>query len=60
MSEQGKINIRTKINKGLKKSYEVLLRRKATLGQDMVIADADGQPIVVPAADLLAKMEGGK
>lgn len=57
MSEQEKINIRTKINEGLKKSYKALLRRKAALGQDMVIADAAGQPLVVPAADLLAKRE---
>lgn len=60
MSEQEKINIRTKINKGLKKSYEALLRRKAALGQDMVIADVNGQPIIVPAADLLAKKRKNK
>lgn len=58
MSEQEKINLRAKINQGLKQSYESLLRRKAALGQDMVIADADGNPIVVPAVDLLAKKEG--
>lgn len=57
MSEQEKLDIRTKLNEGLKKSFEALLRRKAALGQDMVIADADGQPIVVPASDLLAKRE---
>lgn len=57
MSEQEKIIIRTKINTGLKQSYEGLLRRKAALRQDMVIADANGQPLVVPAADLLAKRE---
>jgi len=60
MSEQEKINIRTKINKGPKKSYEALLRRKAALGQDMVIADVNGQPIIVPAADLLAKKRKNK
>ena len=60
MSEQEKIDIRNKINEGLKKSYEALLRRKAALGQDMVIADANGQPLVVPAAELLAKREAEK
>ena len=55
MSEQEKLNLRTKINQGLKQSYEALLRRKAALGQDMVIADSTGQPVVVRAADLLAK-----
>lgn len=57
MSEQEKINIRTNLNEGLKKSYETLLRRKAALGQDMVIAGNNGQPIIVPASDLLAKIE---
>ncbi len=60
MSEQEKIDIRNKINEGLKKSYEALLRRKAALGQDMVIADANGQPLIVPAAELLAKREEEK
>lgn len=57
MSEQEKINIRAKLNEGLKKSYDTLLRRKAALGQDMVIAGDNGQPIVVSASDLLAKRE---
>lgn len=55
MSEQEKIELRAKIKQGLKLSYESLLRRKAALGQDMVIADADGQPRVVPAKELLDK-----
>lgn len=57
MSEEEKINFRAKLNQGLKQSYELLLRRKAALGQDMVIADADGQPVVVPAKELLQKEE---
>ncbi len=55
MSEQEELNLFDKINKGLKQSYENLLRRKAALGQDMVIADENGKPITVPAAVLLAK-----
>lgn len=58
MSEQEEIRLFETISKGLKKSYENLLRRKAALGQDMVIADAEGNPLVVPASELLAKMEG--
>lgn len=54
MSEQEKIILREKIITGLRQGYENLLRRKAALGQDMVIADENGQPIVVPAAQLLA------
>ena len=57
MSEQEEIRLFDKISNGLKESYETLLKRKAALGQDMVIADASGQPVVVPAADLLAKRE---
>lgn len=53
MSEKEKLNLIERIDKGLKQSYETLLRRKAALGQDMVIADANGQPVVVPAKELL-------
>ena len=60
MSEQEEIKLFDKISDGLKQSYESLLRRKAALGQDMVIADAAGQPVVVSAAELLAKREGMK
>ena len=49
MSEQEKRELRNKIEKGLKQSYEDLLRRKAALGQDMVFADENGLPRVVPA-----------
>ena len=57
MSEQEEIRLFDKISNGLKQSYETLLKRKAAIGKDMVIADASGQPVVVPAADLLAKRE---
>lgn len=53
MSEKEKLNLIERIDKGLKQSYETLLHRKAALGQDMVIADANGQPVVVPAKELL-------
>lgn len=53
MSERDEIKLFDKISNGLKQSYDSLLRRKAALGQDMVIADADGQPIVVPAKELM-------
>lgn len=57
MSEKEELKLFDQISNGLKQSYESLLRRKAALGQDMVIADAYGQPLVVSAADLLAKRE---
>ena len=53
MSEQEKITFINLIDRGLKQSYDDLVRRKAALGQDMVIADANGQPVTVPAAEIL-------
>ena len=57
MSEQEKIDLREKICKGLKQSFENMLRRKAALGQDMVFADENGQPRIVPAREALAEYE---
>lgn len=55
MSEQEELKMFEKITEGLKQSYENLLRRKAALGQDMVFADANGLPRIVPAKDALAE-----
>ncbi len=55
MSGQEKIDLREKICNGLKQSYENLLRRKAALDQDMVFADENGLPRIVPAKEALAE-----
>lgn len=60
MSEQEKTDLREKICQGLKRSYENLLRRKAALGQDMVFADENGMPRIVPAREALAEYERKK
>lgn len=60
MSEQEKIELHKKIYEGLKKSFEDLLRRKAALGQDMVFADENGKPRIVPARQALADYEARK
>ena len=57
MSEQDELILFDKIDKGLKQSYEDLLRRKAALGQDMVFADENGMPRVVPAKEALKEYE---
>ena len=57
MSEQEKQELENKICEGLKQSYEDLLRRKAALGQDMVFADENGMPRVVPAKEALKEYE---
>lgn len=55
MSGQEQIEFIQKLNEGLSKSYENLLRRKAALGQDMVFADGNGMPRTVPATEALAE-----
>lgn len=57
MSEQEELILFEKIDKGLKQSYENLLRRKAALGQDMVFADENGMPRVVSAKEALKEYE---
>lgn len=57
MSEIEERNMFEKIQEGLNASYENLLRRKAALGQDMVFADEEGMPRVVPAREALADYE---
>ena len=57
MSEQEKRELKEKLEKGLKQSYENLLRRKAALSQDMVFADENGMPRVVPAKEALKEYE---
>ena len=57
MSEREKLDLIATLNKGLKHSYENLLRRKAALGQDMVFSDENGQPRVVSARQVLAAYE---
>ena len=57
MSEQEKRELKDKLEKGLQQSYEDLLRRKAALGQDMVFADENGMPRVVPAKIALKEYE---
>ncbi len=54
MSDKEKIDLRQKICRGLKTSYENLLRRKAALDQDMVFADENGTPRIVSAKEALA------
>ena len=57
MSEQEELILFYKIEKGLKQSYEDLLRRKAALSQDMVFADEKGMPLIVPAKQALEQFE---
>lgn len=60
MSDDERKSLIQKLDIGLKRSYENLLRRKAALGQDMVFADKDGQPRVVSAREALAEYESNQ
>ena len=57
MSDKEKLNIIENLDKGLEKSYENLLRRKAALVQDMFFADENGLPRIVSAGEALAEYE---
>ena len=57
MSDKENLDIIETLDKGLEQSYENLLRRKAALGQDMVFADENGQPRIIPAREALAEYE---
>lgn len=51
MSEQDKINISDKITEGIRKAQQALFEHKAKLGESVVIADENGQPLTVKAED---------
>ncbi len=55
MPDRENLTIYDKVCLGLKISYEKLLRRKAALGQDMVFADENGMPRIVPAKEALSE-----
>ena len=49
MSKEDLIKQRNQLNKGLKESYEKMLRLKMKLGQKVVISDCEGKPITITA-----------
>jgi len=55
MSEQDKINLSDKITEGIRKAQRKLFERKARLGENVVIADENGKPIIVKAEDMLKR-----
>jgi hypothetical protein len=55
MSEEERLELREKLNKGLKESFEAMLRKKAMLNDTVVISDNNGNPIEVSARELLAE-----
>ena len=53
MSEQEKINLFARIRENISEAQRKMVERKAKLGENVVIADSNGMPIEIPAADAL-------
>jgi len=53
MSEQDKIDLYKRLSEAMKRSTKAMLERKAKLGENVVIADANGKPISISAEDSL-------
>lgn len=60
MSEQERIELREKLNKGLEESYEKMLLLKMKLGQDVVIGTLDGTPITLTAEEAWNRYQASK
>lgn len=55
MSDQDKINLSDIITEGIRKAQRELFERKAKQGESIVIADDNGQPVIVKAEDYLKR-----
>lgn len=57
MSDQEQIIFFDRITNGIRKAQKRLFERKVRLGETVVVADADGQPITITAEEALRKLE---
>lgn len=55
MSEQEEIKLFERIRKNIQQAQRELFERKAKLGESIVIADDNGQPVIVKAEDYLKR-----
>ena len=51
MSERETLDVREKLNKGLKESFEKMLLRKRQLGESVVTCDENGNVITLTAEE---------
>ena len=58
MSEQELIEYEKKLNKGLEKSFEKMLKQKVLLGQDIVTTDGEGNVIEISAKQAWEQLYG--
>lgn len=56
MSEQDKIILSDKITEGIHKAQKALFERKAKLGENVIVADINGQPISITAKEALRRL----
>ncbi len=56
MSEQDKIRVSDIITKAIRKTQRELYERKAKLGEKVVVADANGQPVTISAEEALRRI----
>lgn len=57
MSEQEKIDLITSLQRGMAKATRAMLDRKAKLGEPVIVADADGQPVRISAEDAMRRLD---
>lgn len=53
MSEQEEIKLYDRIRESISEAQRKLVERKAKLGETVVIADSEGQPLEIPASEAL-------
>jgi hypothetical protein len=58
MSEPEEIELFERIVENIRQAQRKLFERKAKLGEDIVIADENGQPLVIKAEDYLKQIDG--
>lgn len=57
MSEQEEIKLFSRISKGIHKAQRNLFEHKAKLGESVIVADAQGQPCEISAAEALRRFD---
>lgn len=57
MSEQEEIKLFDRIRQNIRQTQKALFERKAKLGEPVVVADADGMPLIVSASEALRRLE---
>ena len=56
MSDNERINLFNSLTQGLAKATRQMLERKTKLGETVVVADPDGNPITIPAQEALRRL----